>query len=755
MSLRLKFFILFLIISLFPLTIAGWFTFQKIKNEITKRVINQLQTVADTQEKQVHKTLNQYLKQIKLVTANTQLNAALTEYAKTHNRGEFPKIIQDIIEGKDYVSAIEQISIIGTDDIVIASSNVQNIGKNYKVKKFFQPGGKPALYDVFLNEHNALKISLISPVIVNNNTIGIVEIVSSATPLIATVTNYTGLGDTGEAYFIKKINTGDTIFVTPLRFDPKAAFTRTIPKGKINTPSVISAQEQETVFIHKNIVDYREIPILAVTRFIDPLEWKLVVKIDRNEALEPIHALARVYLLIIAVSILLVILISFLVARSITKPIRALTSLAQALQSGDFSKRSRINSKNEIGFLATTFNSMAAKLQELYQELEEKVRARTVQLQEVNAKDEAILAGLGDGLIVTDQTGDITLVNPVFEQLLLWNKKEVIGKKLVALIPMLDANGEPIPELERPITKALLRQNTITTTAIQYKRKDGSIFPTAITVSPIVLEKTIIGAVEIFRDITKEKDIDKVKTEFVSLASHQLRTPMAIINWYTEMLIDGDAGKITPEQKKYLNEICHSNKKMIELVNALLDVSRLELGTIIVEPELTDIVAVAKNIIKNLEPKIMERKINLKEDCDQVMKEVKVDTKLIRIVIENILTNAIKYTPENGKINFSIQKHNDNFLITVKDTGWGIPKNQQDKIFNKLFRADNIKEKSTEGTGLGLYITKTIVDLSGGRIWFESPYLVETSQGKKEEIQGTAFFVELPIAGIVKTTTNT
>jgi signal transduction histidine kinase len=271
-------------------------------------------------------------------------------------------------------------------------------------------------------------------------------------------------------------------------------------------------------------------------------------------------------------------------------------------------------------------------------------------------------------------------------------------------------------------------------------------------VAPVVLDSKIVGAVEVFRDITKEKEIDKAKTEFVSLASHQLRTPLSTVSWYSEMLLAGDVGEVTPEQKKYLEEIYHGNQRMVDLVNTLLDVSRIEMGTFIVESKPTDIVKLAQGVIEEHKLQIREKRIHFSYSSGKNIPSIKADPKILRMVVHNLLSNAIKYTPEGGRVAVSIflKKVNNKFsklnnpkdkegsensvLFKIIDSGYGIPEDQQDKIFTKLFRADNVVGKDTEGTGLGLYIAKSIVEQSGGRIWFES-----------SEKKGTTFYVDLPL----------
>lgn len=373
----------------------------------------------------------------------------------------------------------------------------------------------------------------------------------------------------------------------------------------------------------------------------------------------------------------------------------------------------------------------AAKLKRSYATLEKKVLERTKSLEMSRVKEEAILLSIGDGLLVTDEKGKIIIINQTAERLFGKKSKELVGKIFSEVIFLENEKGERIPLIKN-------------SSAYYYARKDKTRFPMAIMATPVVLNGKVIGAIKIFRDITSESAIDKAKTEFVSLASHQLRTPLSTVNWYAEMLLAGDVGDLNENQKKYLDEVYRSNQRMVELVNALLDVSSLELGTFVMEPESTDICALAQSVINEEQPEIFTKKIVFSFMCKKDVKLIQADPRLLRMVMQNILSNAVKYTPEGGKIDMSLSLVNsDNVILKIADTGYGIPKNQQDKIFTKLFRADNVRDKDTDGTGLGLYIVKSIVDNSGGKIWFKS-------SGAGED-KGTTFYVTLPLDGIKNT----
>lgn len=443
-------------------------------------------------------------------------------------------------------------------------------------------------------------------------------------------------------------------------------------------------------------------------------------------------------LILLLIAIAMTIFFSHSIAEAIVRPIAKLKAVTSTVSQGNLDAKIEIDAKDEIGDLARNFNSMISAIKESRSNIDLKVEEQTRVIREAQVKDEAYLESIGDGLIVVDKNEKIILVNPQAEIMLGFTKDELTNKKFSDVIQLVDKDGKLLPESKRPIKEVLASGKKNTFTDYYYVRKDKTKFPIALTTAPVVLDKKTIGAIDVFRDITLEKQIDQAKTEFVSLASHQLRTPLSTINWYAEMLLAGDAGKITEEQKKFVNQIYGGSQRMVELVNALLNVSRIELGTFVIEPEPIDFSKLVDSIIEELRPDIEKKEIIMTKEYEK-LPFINVDPKLIRIVIQNLITNAIKYTPDKGKVKVSLKKEGPDILIEVKDNGYGIPRSQQKMIFTKLFRADNVKEKDTEGTGLGLYIVKSIVDQSGGKIWFDSI-----------ENKGTIFFVKIPLSGMKK-----
>jgi len=367
---------------------------------------------------------------------------------------------------------------------------------------------------------------------------------------------------------------------------------------------------------------------------------------------------------------------------------------------------------------------------------EELERANEVVKQE-KVKYEALLTSIGDGMIAVNQDGQIMVMNPQAGKMLGRNVSWALGKFITEVIS-LEQNDkeEPLALGDRPVMKTLVQGIRIETVSYLFSA-DGTKFPASVTSAPIFLEERLIGAIVVFRDITHEKEVDKSKTEFVSLASHQLRTPLSAIRWYSEMLNTEKLGPLNEQQKSYMQEIYDSNRHMIELVNSLLNVSRIDLGTFAVEPVPTSFRDIAESVLKELVVKIQESEMHVTASYDDTIPKVNADPKLVRIIFQNLLSNAIKYTKKGGQVSLSLTKDDMNIFIKVSDSGVGIPVAVQDKMFTKLFRADNARIVESEGTGLGLYIVKAVVEKGGGKVWFDSV-----------ENKGTTFYVTMPLSGM-------
>lgn len=348
------------------------------------------------------------------------------------------------------------------------------------------------------------------------------------------------------------------------------------------------------------------------------------------------------------------------------------------------------------------------------------------------AMAQALFNSIGDGAISTDEFGKITGINPAALRLLGYTETDLLHKWFPRKIVACDEQGNTLPLIDRPITQAFLSGETISS-KIYYKRKDGSAMAVAVNVAPIMLRGRPVGAIEVFRDITLEFEIDRMKSEFISLASHQLRTPLSAIKTYSHMLLDGFMGELTPTQRKSLLTIVIATNRMNELISTLLNITRIESGSITIAPKIVNLQKVSEEVLKELKHTATVKDIELSLDVHTRQPTVRTDSMILKEIITNLVSNAIKYTPPGGRVIVHIQNRGKSALVCVEDSGFGIPKEAKEQIFTKFYRAHNVVRRETSGTGLGLYLVKGLTEQLGGRIWFDS-----------EEDKGSRFYLSLP-----------
>jgi len=389
--------------------------------------------------------------------------------------------------------------------------------------------------------------------------------------------------------------------------------------------------------------------------------------------------------------------------------------------------------------------SQREKIEKLAKDIEKAYEAEKLAKEKIDAirvEDEALLSSIGEGVVAIDREGKVTFINRAAEQMLYLKSEEAVGKSYGEILKMETEKGEAVAKEKDPLNLALSSGKKVITAVAEgtadiiyfYVRKDGTKFPSAITVAPVILNGKTIGAVDVFRDITVERQIDKSKTEFVSLASHQLRTPLSAIKWYSEIILGGKAGKLKPKQQEYLEQVYKGNERMIKLINVMLNISRLEAGKVKITLAPLSIKELLENIIAEQQVDILKKKHKFTFECPNDLPKITTDSELIRMVFQNLISNAIKYTQDKGKIDCKVEKKDNSILFSVHDNGIGIPEDQQKKIFGKLFRADNAFSHDPQGNGLGLYAAKMTIENLGGKTWFES-----------KPGQGTTFYVELPV----------
>lgn len=675
------------------------------------------------------------------------------------------------------------IYLMDTAGNTLASTEPSFIGQNYSFRNYFKDAiTKDNGAEIGIGVTSEAPGLFFSKSVKNNNaeTIGVIvmKMKMEALDEVLNITHYSGIGHimlTDQNGIIIQTDRPERLFKSLGKIDERTLSE--ITEKKLFNGIKIEALPYDPAYalikngLHEvtNISFYepedKENEIITVS----PLSSLAAFIVTENELgviiTDSLRLALIFFLLILFISILSIFGLSVFMTHLLA-PFEKLKKIAYSIGQGNFQIKEEIKSGDELEDLSKILYHVSDNLKLNYQELENKVLGRTkdllnekkqaesakkaiiniledVEIEKNKAKNLAsdlekfklALDSTSEYAIITDASDRIVYANRGMETNTGYKIKEVIGKTAYELWRL------PMSEKQiQQIYTALKKDKTQYVGELKNKKKNGELFDSFVTISPLLNKnKEVEFLVSLARDITKEKEIDRAKTEFVSLASHQLRTPLSSINWYSEMLIAGDAGKLNVEQSNFVNEIYRGSQRMVELVNSLLDVSRLELGTISIEPTLVDLNEPATSIIHELQPSILKKNLTVTLKTPKKIPLLSVDPKLIRIVFQNFISNAIKYTPEKGKIVVEIVFDKLSVLIKVSDNGYGIPEHNKEKIYEKLYRADNIKEKDTEGTGLGLYIVKAIADHSGSKTWFES-----------QENKGSTFFFSIPIEGMKK-----
>lgn len=328
---------------------------------------------------------------------------------------------------------------------------------------------------------------------------------------------------------------------------------------------------------------------------------------------------------------------------------------------------------------------------------------------------QALLDSLGEGLIVIDRDGIITTVNPSCCAILGYDSEELIGRWFTKAIKSVTPAGVPIDPLQRMVIQALSLGKAISGNSF-YIRSDGDMIPVSINVAPVIINDKPVGAIEIFRDITQELALDKAKDEFVSLTSHQLRTPATAVKAILSMMLGGDFGDLNDRQQHYLQKALETNDRQLHIIEDLLNTARVDAGQLSLSIESLDLATLAHDAVQEHLASLRERNLNITLEKPVESTVVKADPEKLRMVIDNLLSNASKYTPDGGRISVHISSKHADAVLSIRDTGIGIAQEDMDKLFRKFSRIDNELSGKVDGNGLGLYLVKHIIDLHEGSV---------------------------------------
>ena len=364
------------------------------------------------------------------------------------------------------------------------------------------------------------------------------------------------------------------------------------------------------------------------------------------------------------------------------------------------------------------------------------------ELSQVAGKSEVVINAITDGVLALDSQGTIQLINPAAQTLVGWGKHDAVTLSYKSVLKILNAKNIEVTPAEDPVAQALMTNQPVKTDNLNIQTQSGKNFMAAISVSPVgQLGK---GVIVVFRDITTERSDERQRAEFISTASHEMRTPVASIEGYLGLALNPATASIDAKARDFITKAHESAQHLGRLFQDLLDVSRADDGRLTNNPTVIDIVPFVHEIVLGLTPKANAKGLSIlykpmpDGDNDDLARRinpvyyVNVDADHLREISDNLLENAIKYTLK-GNVVVDIGGDETHVVISIQDTGIGIPREDQAHLFQKFYRVDNSDTREIGGTGLGLYLCRRLAESMGGRIWVESEY-------KK----GSTFFVELP-----------
>ncbi|MFC4771003.1 cell wall metabolism sensor histidine kinase WalK [Enterococcus hermanniensis] len=438
----------------------------------------------------------------------------------------------------------------------------------------------------------------------------------------------------------------------------------------------------------------------------------LYVKSNIEQKYTEISNTALIFFTASVIAGLISIIVALLVARSITKPIKEMQKQAMRIAQGDYSEKVEIHGHDELSQLAETFNKLSDRVEDAQDTMEA----------ERNRLD-SVLTHMTDGVIATDRRGKVITINEMALSLLDMSNEEAIGQSILTLLDLeeeytlrklLEAPGEILIDRSKNEEDRI----TLRSDFAMIRRESGF----------------ISGLVVVLHDVTEQEKTAEERRQFVSNVSHELRTPLTSVRSYLEALEEGawQDENIAPN---FIQVTLGETDRMIRMINDLLNLSRMDSGAQQMDLELVNFNELVDYILDRFDMMVtgQEKNYRIVREFTERDLWVEIDTDKLMQVIDNIMNNAIKYSPDGGKITVRLMETHNNVVLGISDEGLGIPKKDLDKVFERFYRVDKARARQQGGTGLGLAISKEVMKAHNGQIW------VESVEGK-----GSTFYISLP-----------
>lgn len=445
----------------------------------------------------------------------------------------------------------------------------------------------------------------------------------------------------------------------------------------------------------------------------------------RRDSAVKISESAEIYMLVISIlSIIIVIIAMVRVPSLVVNPVLEFTAKVRAIADKKYSERIEVNSKNELGELAVSFNAMASRLEEYEQTSIDRLIAE-------KKRAEAIVRNMVDGILVLDENDNVILINNTCVELIGNSPEAITGRNVHDLA----GHSNLLKNLVEDLAGNDPKQNTkLNYLRIVFREKEEFFMKEIVPVTDETDPKKKLGHIIILKNVTGFKQLDELKSGFVATVSHELRTPLSAMNMSLRLLQDERIGSMNEEQLRITGTMKEEVKRLLKLVNELLDLSRIESGSDILKYQSAKADELIDAAITPMLLQLEQKDITLETDIEKGLPELKIDANKIAWVLINLLNNAVRYSKEGGKILLAVKKAGSKVQFSVRDFGKGIEPQYLSRIFDKFVQVNSKNiESLNKGVGLGLAISKEFVNAHGGDIWVKS-----------ELDKGSEFFFTIP-----------
>ncbi len=456
------------------------------------------------------------------------------------------------------------------------------------------------------------------------------------------------------------------------------------------------------------------VPLINTAGATNNLTGVVYIRANLESVYQNVNNITLIFVVAALIAITIGLILAVLISRAITRPIEEMRQRTIQIARGDYSGQVQIYGDDELGQLAEAVNELSVRVEES-QESTESERQRL----------DSVLGYMTDGVLATDRRGRITIVNEMATDFLNLENDQIVGK---SILDILDLRGT------FTLRDLLENQEQV---VLDLSDDDQDLILHA-SFALIQRESGFIsGLVCVLHDVTEQQKIDQDRKRFVSNVSHELRTPLTSMKSYIEALVEG-AWKDPEVAPNFLKVTQEETDRMMRMINDLLNLSRMDLGTARLEREYVNLNELFNHILDRFDMILKnsdkpDKNYSIKRDFTRRDIWVEVDTDKIQQVLDNIMNNAIKYSPDGGIITCRLLETHNHVIMSITDQGLGIPKDSISHIFDRFYRVDKARSRAQGGTGLGLAISKEVIQLHGGRIWVES-----------REGEGSTFYISLP-----------